>query len=236
MKLKIAIAVLIAAFIGAFFYFDVGAYLNFEQLKAQKEALADFYADNSVLLPLGYFLLYIIVAAFALPAAAVITVAGGALFGFWFGLLLVSFASSIGATCAFLLTRYLFHDSVEKKFGSRLKTINEGIERDGVIYVLGLRLLPIFPFFVVNSVLALTKLNTATFYWASQVGMLAGTAVFVYAGTQLAQVDSLGDILSPQLWLAFILLFTFSIITRNIFAWVQKKRGGSVPVAEVGNE
>ncbi len=223
MKTKLFIAVLVISLIGAFFYFDGPSYFNLASLKAQKDQLAQFYLANPTWVAVGYFVLYLAVAALALPAAAILTLAGGAIFGFTTGLVLVSFASTIGATIAFLLTRFLFHDAIEAKFGDRLGAINRGIEREGALYVFGLRLVPLFPFFMVNSLLALTKLKTTTFYWASQIGMLAGTAVYVYAGTQLAQIESLGDIVSPQLLVAFVLLGTFPIIAKHIMNWLRAR-------------
>lgn len=215
MKTKIILVCAIAALVGAYFLFDLGQYLNLEYLKQQKEALNKLYEGQPVVVSAVFFLIYLMVAAFALPAAAILTVAAGAILGFWNGLLVVSFASSIGATIAFLLTRYLFHDAIEAKFGDRLQAINNGIQREGAFYVFGLRLVPLFPFVVVNSVLGLTKLKTWTFYWASQIGMLAGTAVFVNAGTQLAEINSTGDILSPKLLLSFALLGVFPIIAKH---------------------
>ena len=228
MKTKIFIILLFASLLGAFFYFDGQQYLNLDTLKAQKDQLEAFYQANPVVIAVAYFAFYVIVTAFALPAAAILTLAGGAIFGFGLGLLLVSFASTIGATIAFLLTRFLFHETVEARFGQRLVTINRGIEREGALYVFGLRLVPLFPFFMVNSVLALTSIKTATFYWASQIGMLAGTAVYVYAGTQLAQVSSLGDVLSPQLLIAFVLLGTFPIMAKHFMNWLRARKLATV--------
>ena len=228
MKTKIFIILLFASLLGAFFYFDGQQYLNLDTLKAQKDQLEAFYQANPVVIAVAYFAFYVIVTAFALPAAAILTLAGGAIFGFGLGLLLVSFASTIGATIAFLLTRFLFHETVEARFGQRLGTINRGIEREGALYVFGLRLVPLFPFFMVNSVLALTSIKTATFYWASQIGMLAGTAVYVYAGTQLAQVSSLGDVLSPQLLIAFVLLGTFPIMAKHFMNWLRARKLATV--------
>ncbi|MEO0367301.1 MAG: VTT domain-containing protein [Pseudomonadota bacterium] len=221
MKTKILIIAIFASLLGAFFYFDGAQYLSLDALKAQKENLDGFYSDNPFVVGAIYFVAYVIVAAFAIPAAAIVTLAGGAIFGFGIGLLLASFASTIGATIAFLLTRFLFHESVEAKFGDRLGAINSGIEKEGALYVFGLRLVPLFPFFVVNSLLALTKLKTFTFYWASQIGMLAGTAVYVYAGTQLAQISSLSDILSPQLLIAFALLGILPIASKKLMNWLR---------------
>ena len=171
-----------------------------------------------------FFTIYVVFTALALPAAAILTIASGAIFGFWHGLILASFASTIGATIAFLLTRYLFSEAVEKKFGERLEPINRGIENEGAFYVFGLRLVPLFPFFVVNSLLALTKLKTVTFYWASQIGMLIGTAVFVNAGTQLADIQSTRDILSAKLVLSFVLLGIFPIIAKYLLNWLKSRR------------
>ena len=222
MKTKILLVAVILAVIAAFFVFDLGQYLNLEYLKSQKDSLNELYTNNPVLISLIFFIVYVLVAAFNLPAAGLLTVASGAILGFWNGVFVVSFASTIGATIAFLMTRYLFHDAIQSKFGERLKTINDGIEKEGAFYVFGLRLVPLFPFFVVNSVLGLTKLKTWTFYWASQIGMLAGTAVYVNAGTQLADISSLGDIASPKLLLSFALLGVFPIIAKTALKFLKK--------------
>lgn len=224
MNPKIVLAAVAVALVGAFFVFDLQQFFNLEYLRSQKEWFDQVNKDSPLLLPLVYFVVYVAIAALALPAATIITVAGGAIFGFWIGFVLVSFASTIGATIAFLLTRYLFHDSVERKFGDRLATINKGIQAEGAFYVFGLRLVPLFPFVMVNSVLALTKLRTATFYWASQLGMLPGTAVYVYAGTQLAEINDVKDILSPGLLLAFALLGLFPIIAKKSLAWIKQTK------------
>lgn len=224
MNPKIILAVLVVALIAAFFLFDLQQYFSLEYLKSQKDALNSLYQANPALISAIYFMVYLAVAALALPAAAILTLAGGAIFGFWQGLFLVSFASSIGATIAFLLTRYLFHDSVQKKFGKRLEAVNRGIENEGAFYVFGLRFVPFIPFVVVNSLLALTKLKTTTFYWASQLGMLIGTAVYVNAGTQLAEIDNAGDILSFKLLLSFVLLGIFPIVAKHLLSWFKKRR------------
>ena len=224
MNPKIILAIVLIALISAFFVFDLQQYFSLSFLKEQKEALGELRNAQPLTISALFFFIYIAVTALALPAAAILTLAAGAIFGFWQGLLLVSFASSIGATIAFLLTRYLFHDSVQQKFGERLETINKGIEEEGAFYVFGLRLVPLFPFFVVNSLLALTKLKTVTFYWASQLGMLVGTAVYVNAGTQLAQINSMADIVSPKLLLSFVLLGIFPIIAKYLLAWFNKSK------------
>ena len=224
MKTKIILAAIFAALFGAFFYFDLQQYISLQSLKEQKDALQQLYLTSPVTISAAYFVVYVMVAALALPAAAIITLAGGAIFGFWHGLILVSFASSIGATIAFVLTRFLFHDTVQNKFGNQLEAVNKGIENEGAFYVFGMRLVPLFPFVVVNSLLALTKLKATTFYWASQLGMLVGTAVFVNAGTQLAEIESLGDILSLNLILSFILLGVFPIIAKHALSWLKKNK------------
>ncbi|NNC99820.1 MAG: TVP38/TMEM64 family protein [Gammaproteobacteria bacterium] len=227
MNPKIILAAALLALISAFFLFDLQDYFSLQSLKQQKDALNTLFRENPVSISALFFFGYVIITALALPAAAILTLAAGAVFGFWHGLILVSFASTIGATVAFLLTRYLFHDSVEKKFGARLEKINKGIEKEGAFYVFGLRLVPLFPFFVINSVLALTKLKTVTFYWSSQLGMLAGTAVYVNAGTQLADISSTSDILSAKLLLSFALLGVFPIIAKQALKWLKKDRNST---------
>ena len=216
MKLKIALIAVIAVAIGAFFYFDLGRYLSLEAFKAQQAALAGYVAENPWQSALAFFAAYVAVAALSLPGAALMTLLGGAIFGFGKGLVLVSFASAIGATLAFLSSRFLLRDWVQGKFGERLKPINDGVAKDGPFYLFALRLVPLFPFFVVNLVMGLTSIKTWPFYWASQLGMLAGTAVFVNAGTQLAQISSLKGIISPAILGSFALLGIFPIIAKKI--------------------
>ncbi|MFT5612043.1 MAG: putative membrane protein YdjX (TVP38/TMEM64 family) [Arenicella sp.] len=224
MNPKIILAVVVIALFGAFFAFDLQQYFSLEYLKQQQGALNDLYFNKPLLVAGGYFIIYVVFAALALPAALILTLAGGAIFGFWTGFILVSFASTIGATIAFILTRYLFHESIEAKFGDRLKTMNTGIEKEGALYVFGMRLVPLFPFVMVNSLLALTKLKTWTFYWASQIGMLAGTAVYVNAGTQIAKIDSLGGIANPKLILSFALLGVFPIVAKKVLNIIKSRK------------
>lgn len=207
-----------------FFIFDLHHFFTLESLKG---SLAQFEAwrNESPLLTAGaFFGVYVVVTALSLPGAAILTLAGGALFGLATGLLLVSFASSIGALLAFLVSRYLLQDMVQKRFGSRLSTLNEGIERDGAFYLFTLRLVPIFPFFLVNLLMGLTRIKATQFYWVSQIGMLAGTVVYVNAGTQLANIDSLSGILSPALLFSFALLGVFPLIGKKIATFFQKRR------------
>jgi pyruvate/2-oxoglutarate dehydrogenase complex dihydrolipoamide dehydrogenase (E3) component/uncharacterized membrane protein YdjX (TVP38/TMEM64 family) len=218
------IAVAIVAAIVAFFLFDLGQYFSLEFFKGQQAAIDAFYRDNPVLTAGIFFGTYVVVTALSLPGAAIMTLAGGAIFGLLWGTILVSFASTIGATLAFLVGRFLFRDYVQQRFGNYLQAVNEGVARDGALYLFLLRLVPAFPFFVINLVMALTPMRTVTFYWVSQVGMLAGTIVYVNAGTQIAQLDSLAGILSPGLIGAFVLLGIFPFVARWIAGAIRRRK------------
>jgi len=224
MKSKIALLVVIAAAIGAFFFFDLGRFLSLEAFKAQQATLAGYVAENPWQSALAFFIAYVAVAALSLPGAALMTLLGGAIFGFSRGLVLVSFASAVGATLAFFSSRFLLRDWVQGKFGDRLKPINDGVAKDGPFYLFALRLVPLFPFFVVNLVMGLTTIKTWPFYWVSQLGMLAGTAVFVNAGTQLAQISSLKGIISPAILGSFALLGIFPIIAKKVLDWLKGRK------------
>ena len=206
----------IALSIGAFFYFDLHHLLTLENLKSRQQSIVAYRDDHPLLSTAIYALVYIAVTALSLPGATLLTLAGGAVFGLLWGTLIVSFASSIGATLAFLAARFLFRDAVNARFGHQLKEIDAGIARDGAFYLFTLRLVPLIPFFIINLVMGLTALKTRTFYWVSQVGMLAGTLVYVNAGTQLAKIDSLSGILSPALVGSFALLGVFPFIAKKI--------------------
>jgi pyruvate/2-oxoglutarate dehydrogenase complex dihydrolipoamide dehydrogenase (E3) component/uncharacterized membrane protein YdjX (TVP38/TMEM64 family) len=221
---KIAVVTLIAVAIAAWFYFDLGSYLQFESLQLRMGDLHAWYADNPLLAGLIYFVGYVMVTALSLPGAAVMTLAGGALFGFWYALLLVSFASSIGATLAFLVSRLVLRDWVQQRLGRYLRSVNAGFEKDGAFYLFSLRLVPIFPFFVINLLMGLLPLRSWTFYWVSQLGMLAGTAVYVNAGTQLGQLQSISGIVSAPLLGSFVLLAVFPFVARWVLAQVQRRR------------
>ncbi|MDO9163759.1 MAG: FAD-dependent oxidoreductase [Methylococcaceae bacterium] len=207
---------IIAALIAAFFIFDLQQYLNLDALKLQQAGIESYRNAHPGLAVLIYGLIYIAVTGLSLPGATVLTLAGGAVFGLFWGTLIVSFASTIGATLAFLAARFLFRDAVKARFGSRLQAIDAGVQREGWLYLFTLRLVPVFPFFVINLAMGLTSINTKTFYWVSQVGMLAGTLVYVNAGTQLAQLQSLAGILSPGLLGSFALLGIFPLLANKI--------------------
>ncbi|MBC7708963.1 MAG: FAD-dependent oxidoreductase [Rhizobacter sp.] len=216
MKSKFALLAVIAVAIGAYFYFDLGRFLSLDGFKAQQATLSALVAAHPWQSAMAFFGAYVAVAALSLPGAAIMTLMGGAIFGFSKGLVLVSFASAIGATFAFLSSRFLLRDWVQEKFGERLKPINDGVAKDGPFYLFALRLVPLFPFFVVNLVMGLTSIKIWPFYWVSQLGMLAGTAVFVNAGTQLAQISSLKGIISPAILGSFALLGIFPIVAKKI--------------------
>ena len=206
---------------------NFGQYLTLENAKAQQALLNDYIESNFVVAAATYFILYIMITAFSIPGAAVVTLLGAALFGFWTSLLLVSFASTIGATLAFLSSRFLLRDWVQGKFGDKLSTINQGVEKDGAFYLFSLRLIPIFPFFLINLLMGLTPISVGRYYLTSQLGMLPGTAVYLNAGTQLAEIDSLSGIVSPSVLLSFALLGIFPIAAK----WIMSKFR-SAPVAE----
>lgn len=221
---KILLLLILAGLIGSFFYFNLGQYLSLDYFKSQRDVISGFYAANPLKSAAIFIAAYILVTALSLPGAAVMTLVGGAVFGLVQGTIWVSFASTIGATLAFLVSRVLLRDLVQNKFADSLKSINEGIKKEGAFYLFGLRLVPIFPFFVINLVLGLTPIKTRQFFLVSQLGMLPGTLVFVYAGTQLGQIDSLAGILSPGLLFAFILLAAFPFIAKKLMAVLHAKK------------
>ena len=215
---------LILALTVSFFAFDLHHYLTLESLKQSQHEFAELNAQSPLKVAAVFFVLYVAVTALSLPGAAIMTLAGGALFGLAEGLLLVSFASSIGATLAFLVSRFVLRDWVQNRFGDKLKTINDGIAKDGALYLFTLRLVPVFPFFLINLLMGLTSMRTVTFYWVSQIGMFAGTLVYVNAGTQLGQLESLSGILSPGIIFSFALLGIFPLLAKKFIGWVQKRR------------
>jgi pyruvate/2-oxoglutarate dehydrogenase complex dihydrolipoamide dehydrogenase (E3) component/uncharacterized membrane protein YdjX (TVP38/TMEM64 family) len=221
-KLIVLAALALAA--GAFFALDLGQYLSLDSLKARQGAIEALTRAHPLQATLAYFLVYVAVTALSLPGAAVMTLAGGALFGLLWGTVVVSFASTIGATLAFLVSRFLLRDWVQQRFGERLKAVNAGVEKDGAFYLLTLRLVPVFPFFLINLAMGLTPIRAATFYWVSQLGMLAGTLVYVNAGTQLARVDSLAGVLSPALLGSFALLGLFPLLAKRLLEAIRARR------------
>lgn len=214
----------IAALIAAFFALDLGRFLSLEQLRASKAAIDGYRDAHPLLASAAFFGVYVGVTALSVPGAVVLTLAAGAIFGVLWGVLLVSFASSLGATLAFLTSRFLLHDAIQRRFGDRLRAINAGVRKDGAFYLFTLRLLPIFPFFIVNLVMGLTPMPARTFYWVSQLGMLPLTAVFVNAGTELAKIDNLKDVVSPTLLASLVLVGLFPLIARKAVEKIDARR------------
>jgi dihydrolipoamide dehydrogenase len=223
LKKLLLLLVIVALFISAF-AFDLTQYLSLDVLKEKQQQLNQLFADYPFTVFAVYFVIYVVTTALSLPGATILTLGTGAIFGLGWGLLLASFAASFGAFLAFLSARFILHDWVQEKFGDRLTAINRGMERDGAFYLLSLRLVPLFPFFVINLVMGLTKIKAWTFYWVSQVGMLLGTAVYVNAGTQLAQISSLGDVVSADLIGAFVLLGIFPLIAKAVLAFLKRRK------------
>ncbi|MBW1984790.1 MAG: VTT domain-containing protein, partial [Deltaproteobacteria bacterium] len=221
---RIFIIAVIALLVYLFFALNLNELFTLDYLKSRKEVFENFYTDNQLLTIAVYMGMYILVTALSLPGAAVMSLAGGALFGLLIGTITISFASSIGATFAFLFSRFLLKDYIQNKFGDRLKAINEGIKKDGALYLFTLRLVPIFPFFVINLVMGLTPISAIRFYLVSQIGMLAGTIVYVNAETQLAKIESLKNIMSPGLLLSFILLGIFPLIAKKFVEIIQARK------------
>ena len=228
-KLVLGIALIVIVLVVGL---NFGQHLTLDNAKLRQAELSSFIESNFFVAITLYFVSYVAITALSIPGAAVVTLLGAALFGFWISLALVSFASTIGATLAFLSSRYLLRDWVQKKFGSKLVAVNQGVEKDGQFYLFSLRLIPVFPFFLINLLMGLTPISTIRFYLVSQLGMLPGTAVYLNAGTQLAQIDSLAGIVSPTVLLSFALLGIFPIIVK----WVMKKLKVSPSAADNGTE
>lgn len=221
---KIIIVLIIAALIAAFRIFNLGDYLSLSYIKESRDGFAALYAEHRAAVIAGYMAVYILVTTLSLPGAVVLGLAAGALFGLATGTIIVSFASSIGATLACAVSRFILRDWIQNKFGDKLKTVNEGMEKEGAFYLFTLRLIPVFPFWLINLVMGLTKMPLRTFYWVSQVGMLPGTIVFINAGKELGKIESVSGILSPGLILSFVLLGLFPITAKKLIALYKSKR------------
>jgi uncharacterized membrane protein YdjX (TVP38/TMEM64 family) len=224
MKKATLVLVLLGAII-AYFVFDLGAILSLENFKASQADIVAAKDANPVLYISGFFTLYVAVTGLSIPGAAIMSLIAGALFGVLMGTIIVSFASTMGATLAFLSARFVLRDWVQGKFGERLRAIDEGLEKDGAFYLFTLRLIPVFPFFVINLLMGLTRIKTRTFFWVSQLGMLPATIVFVNAGTQISYIESTSGLLSPTLIASFVALALFPWAAKGIVALVQRSRG-----------
>lgn len=221
---KLVLACVLAVLVGLFFALDLDRFLTLAAVRQSVDGLRAVWVGHPVLALGAFVLAYVLMAALSLPGATVMGLAGGAIFGFWIGTIAVSLASTMGATLAFLLSRYLLRDVVRRRFGARLGPIDAGVRREGAWYLFGLRLIPVFPFFLVNLAMGLTAMPARTFSWVSQLGMLGGTMVYVNAGRELARLDSLAGILSPSLLLAFALLGLFPVVAKKLVERLRARK------------
>ncbi len=221
---RLALVIALVAVVFVFLALDLGRFLSLAVVRQHRADLEALYEARPATTMAAFFAAYVAVAALSLPGAAVMTLAAGALFGLVTGTVIVSFASSLGATLAFLCSRYLLSDLVQRRLGARLADVQEGVERDAAFYLFSLRLVPLIPFFAVNLAMGLTRIRMATFYLVSQVGMLAGTVVYVNAGTQLSRIDSLLGVPSPSLLVSFALLGLFPLAARKASVALQRGR------------
>jgi len=226
MKLKkILILIVIAAIIVAVQVLNLDQYLTLSYLKGSLDKFKALYENHRLMVIAGYFFIYVLTTSLSLPGASPLGIAGGALFGFWTATIVVSFASTIGATLACLVSRFILRDWIQNKFGDKIAKVNEGIKREGAFYLFTLRLIPVFPFWMINLVMGLTKMSLFKFYWVSQIGMLPGTMVFVNAGKELAKIDSLKGIFSPSLIISFALIGIFPIAVKKLIALYRYRKG-----------
>ena len=223
-KTKILLVIIIIFVIASYFFFDLGRFLTLSFIQSQLSEIQQFRAENFGLTALLYFTAYIVITALSSPGAVIVTLLGGAIFGVLWGTLIVSFASSIGATLAFLVSRLLLRDWVQSKFGHYLGPINRGVEKDGNFYLFSIRMVPLFPFFMVNLLMGLTPISVGSFYIVSQIGMLVGTAVYVNAGSELAKITSLSGLVSPSVILSFVLLGIFPLAAKFIVSLIQRNK------------
>jgi uncharacterized membrane protein YdjX (TVP38/TMEM64 family) len=226
---KTAVLILILAIIAAFKFFHLGQYLTLAHIKESRQEYVVLYKNHKAFVIAGYMVMYILATSLSLPGAVVLTIAGGALFGLVTGTIVVSFASTIGATLACVVSRFFLRTWVEEKFVDKIGRVNEGIQQEGAFYLFTLRLIPVFPFWLINLVMGVTKMRLVTFYWISQVGMLPATVVYVNAGNELVKLDSLKGIISPELLGSFALLGIFPLAAKRIIALYKKRKSRSRP-------
>ena len=223
-KKKVVVLLIIIAVVGAWLGFGGAEILNFDTIKTKQAEWQSLYDTSPLTVAGAFFIIYVLVTGLSLPGAAVLTLLAGALFGVAVGTLVVSFASTLGATAAFIAARYIARDAVQARFAKQLATFNQGIEKEGAFYLFTLRLVPVFPFFLINILMGLTPLKAWQFYWVSQVGMLAGTLVYVNAGTQLAELDSLQGILSLELLISFSLLGILPLAAKKVVDLLRRRK------------
>ena len=221
---RLLLLALLLSLIACWFLFDLGQYFDLATLQQSRADFVRSYQEHQAFFVLAYFALYVAVTALSLPAATVLTLVGGAIFGFTLGSVVISFASTLGATLACAASRFVLRDWVQGRFGEKIRAINSGMEREGAFYLFSLRLIPVFPFFAINLGMGLTPMPLRTFYWVSQLGMLPGTLVYVNAGTELGGLTSLSGILSPSLILSFALLGIFPLAAKKILGWYKSRR------------
>lgn len=229
---RLAILLGVAVLFAAFKIFDLDRFFSLDYLKASRDSFSQIYSRHQFLAIAVYMMIYIVATAISLPGAAALTLIGGALFGFVYGTIIVSFASTIGATTACFVSRFILRQWVQQRFGDKLRAINRGIETEGPFYLFSLRLIPVFPFFVINLAMGITRMSLFSFYWVSQVGMLPGTMVYVNAGKELGRIDSLSGILSPGLIISFVILGLFPITVKKLMARYRIKKGKDPSLAE----
>ncbi len=225
---KIILLTIIGGILISFHVFHLSHYLTFHYFKVSKNMFDLIYREHPFSIILGYMAIYILVISISLPGAAVMTIVAGTLFGFWKGTLIVSFASTIGSTLACFVSRFILRDWVKTKFEKMFSIINRGIEQEGAFYLFTLRLVPIFPLWLINLVAGLTDIPISTFYWVSQAGMLPGTMVYVNAGKELADIDSVSGIFTPGLLFSFALLGIFPVVVKKAISIYRKKRRRSI--------
>lgn len=223
--LKIALLIFVITALALFFIFDLGEVITLENIKLKQDLMRSYYEQNSIFVMIGFGLAYTFAVALSLPFATLFTLLSGALFGFTKGLIIASFASTIGATLAFIVSRFLLRDFIQNKYGKYFSGINEGFKKEGSFYLFAMRLVPIVPFFLVNILMALVPIKVRSFYIVSQLGMLVGTGVYVYAGTELSKISSLSDIASPRLLIAFTLLGLLPLITKKLLNFLRMRKG-----------
>lgn len=221
---KILILIVIAGLVVAVKGLNLDQYLTLAYLKESLDRFKALYENHRAMVIAGYFVIYVLTTSLSLPGASPLGIAGGALFGFWTATLVVSFASTIGATLACSVSRFLLRDWIQNKFGDKIAKVNEGIEKEGVFYLFTLRLIPVFPFWMINMVMGLTRMSLFKFYLVSQIGMLPGTMVFVNAGKELAKIESVKGILSPSLIISFALIGIFPITVKKLVALYRSRR------------
>ncbi len=224
LTMKIGLVLTLAIIVSLFIYFDLSRFLTLDYIKESQARFQNLYQAHRFMVVSVYMVIYILVTALSLPGAAVMTLAGGGFFGLVTGTIVVSVASTIGATCACLASRFILRDWVQSKFGGKLSAINEGIDKEGSFYLFSLRLIPIFPFFVINLLMGLTKMPIRTYFWVSQIGMLPATIVFVNAGKEIAKIDSVAGIASPTLLISFALLGLFPVTVKKVMSLYRRNK------------